>query len=152
MELTEEQIEAAKACGCAFFPATEAQVARLAMQRRIFTLGGGPFVAMRDGGGFHETHATLAALIEAHGRGEAPGGETMQQAAAADSASAREIDGERGGGGGPEVRRPRATTRPRPPWRHPQPEGVPHLRSAAPRRPAVYLGSARQRGGIRWCA
>ena len=60
MELTEEQVEAARARGCAFLPAGEAQVARLAMQRRVFTLDGEPFVATRDGGCFLETHATLA--------------------------------------------------------------------------------------------
>ena len=106
MDLTREQAEAAKACGCAFFPATEAQVARLSMQRRVFTLGGRPFLATRDGGGFHETHATLARLIEGHGRGGAPGGqETVHEAAAADAASEREIAGERRAGGAQEVRR-----------------------------------------------
>ena len=44
-------MEAAKACGCAFLPATVAQVALLSMQRRIFRIDGGPFVATRDGGG-----------------------------------------------------------------------------------------------------
>ena len=119
MELSREQVEAAKAHGCAFFPASEAQVARLAMQRRIFTLGGRPFVATRDGGAFHETHATLARLIDSRGPGGAPeaAGETVQQAAAADAASGREIASERGGGGAQEVRRPRAAGRPRPPWR-----------------------------------
>jgi hypothetical protein len=120
MELTQEQVEAAKACGCAFFPASEAQVARLSMQRRIFTLGGGPFVATRDGGGFFETHATLARLIKGHGRGGAPdAGETAQEAAAADAAAEREIAGERGAAGGAQaVRRHRAAAaRPRAPWR-----------------------------------
>ena len=37
---------------------------RLTMQRRIFRVGGLPFVAARDG--FIETHGTLAALIEKH--------------------------------------------------------------------------------------
>ena len=118
MELSREQVEAAKALGCAFFPASEAQVARLTMQRRIFALGGRPFVATRDGGGFHETHATLARLIEAHGRGGAPdAGETEQEAAAADAASEREIAAERGTGGAQEVRRPQAAARPRAPRR-----------------------------------
>jgi hypothetical protein len=113
VDLTQEQIEAAEACGCAFLPATEAQVARLSMQRRVFTLGGRPFLATRDGGGFHETHATLARLIEGHGRGVEPGNqETLQEAAAADAASEREIAGERGAGGAQEVRRYRAATRP----------------------------------------
>ena len=119
MELTDERIEAAKARGCVFFPATEAQVGRLTMQRRIFTLGGKPFVATRDGGGFHETHATLARLIEPDGHGPTTGGagETVGEAEAADADAAREIAAERGGGGAQEVRRPRAATRPRPPWR-----------------------------------
>ena len=118
MELTHEQVEAAKACGCTFFPASEAQVARLSMQRRIFTLDGRPFVATRDGGGFHETHATLALLIETHGKGGPPdAGETAQEAEAADAATEREIAGERGAGGAQEVRRRRAATRPRAPWR-----------------------------------
>ena len=119
MELTREQVEAAKACGCVFFPASEAQVGRLSMQHRIFTLGGRPFVATRDGGGFHETHATLARLIETHGRGGAPdAGETVQQAAAADTAAEREIAGARGAAGGAqEVGRRRAATRPRVPGR-----------------------------------
>ena len=52
MDLTREQVGAAKACGCAFFPATEAQVARLSMQRRVFRIDGKAFMATRDGGGF----------------------------------------------------------------------------------------------------
>jgi hypothetical protein len=118
MELTYEQVEAAKACGCTFFPASAAQVTRLSMQRRIFTLDGRPFVATRDGGGFHETHATLARLIEADGKGGVPdAGETAREAAAADAASEREIAGERGAGGAQEVGRRRTATRPRAPWR-----------------------------------
>ena len=118
MDLTEEQVEAAEACGCAFFPATEAQVARLSMQRRIFRVGGKPFMATRDGGGFFETHGTLTLLIGRHGRDGAPGKqETVHEAAAADAASEREIAGERGAGGAQEVRRHRAATRPNAPWR-----------------------------------
>jgi len=118
MELTEEQVEAAKARGCTFFPATEGQVARLAMQRRIFTIAGKPFVATRDGGGFHETYATLALLLEAHGPGAASEvGETVQEAAAADAASEQEMAGERSTGGAQEVRRRSAVTRPKGPWR-----------------------------------
>ena len=113
MDLTREQVEAAKARGCAFFPATEAQVARLSMQRRVFRIGGKPFLATRDGGGFFETHATLARLIEGHGRGGAPDKqETVQEAAAADAVSEKEIAGERRAGGAQEVRRHRAGARP----------------------------------------
>ena len=112
MDLTQEQVEAAKARGCAFFPATEAQVARPTMQRRVFRIGGKPFVATRDGGGFFETQGTLLPLIEAHGRGGAPGKpETVQDAAAADAVSEKEIAEERGAGGAQEVRRHRAATR-----------------------------------------
>ncbi len=113
MDLTEEQVEAAKACGCAFFPATGAQVARLSMQRRIFRIEGKPFMATRDGGGFFETHGTLSLLVEGHGRDGAPGEqETVQDAAAADAASEREIAGERRAGGAQEVRRRGAAARP----------------------------------------
>ena len=113
MDLTEEQVEAAEACGCAFLPATEAQVARLSMQRRVFRIGGSPFVATRDGGGFFETHGTLTLLVEGHWRSGAPGKqETVQEAAAADAVSEQEIAGERGAGGAREVRRHRAAARP----------------------------------------
>ena len=113
MDLTQEQVETAKACGCAFLPATEAQVALLSMQRRIFHFDGKPFVATRDGGGFFETHGTLSVLVGGHGRGGAPGKqETVHEAAAADAASEREIAGERRAGGAQEVRRHRAAARP----------------------------------------
>jgi hypothetical protein len=114
MDLTQQQVEAAKACGCTFVPASEAQVQRLAMQRRIFTLDGLAFVASRDGDDFLETHATLAQLIETYGQGRLPGArETVQEAAAADAATQHEITGERGAGGAQEVERHRAATRPR---------------------------------------
>ena len=113
MELTPNQRAAAEACGCVFLPATDEQVGRLSMQRRVFRIDGEPFVATRDGGGFFETHATVARLIEAHGRGGAPGKpETVQEAAAADAASEREIAGERRAGGAREVRRHGAAARP----------------------------------------
>ena len=113
MDLTQEQVEAAKACGCAFFPASEAQVARLSMQRRVFRIDGKPAMATRDGGGFFETHATLARLIEGRGRGGTPDKqETVQEAAAADAVSEQEIAGDRGAGGAQEVRRHRAGARP----------------------------------------
>jgi hypothetical protein len=118
MELTQEQFDAAAACGCTLIPADEAQVARLSMQRRIFTRNGKPFVATRDAGGFHETHATLALLIGAHSGDEVSSrGDTLQQVAAADAASAREMDSERGTGGAQEVRTRRPTSGPRTPAR-----------------------------------
>ncbi len=65
LELTREQRAAAEACGCAFVAATEEQVRRLTMQRRVFCSDGTPVLATRDGG-FFETHATLAALVRRH--------------------------------------------------------------------------------------
>jgi hypothetical protein len=113
VDLTKEQVEAAEACGCAFLPATEAQVALLSMQRRVFRIDGSPFVATRDGGGFFETHGTLSLLIEGRGRGGVHGKqETVHEAAAADAVSEREIAGERRAGGAQEVRRRGAATRP----------------------------------------
>ena len=115
MELTQEQVDAAAACGCRFVPIAETQVALLAMQRRIFTLAGKRFVVTRDAGGFHETHATLALLIGVHSEGEMSSREdTLQQVAAADAASAREMDRERGAGGAQEVRTDRPASGPRP--------------------------------------
>jgi hypothetical protein len=113
LDLTQEQVETAEACGCAFLPATDTQVALLSMQRRIFRIDGGPVVATRDGGGFHETHGTLTRLIESHGGVGAPGRpETAQEAAAADAVSEREIAGERSVGRAQEVRRQRPAARP----------------------------------------
>ena len=113
MELTPDQLAAARACGCVFLPATDEQVGRLSMQRRVFRIDGRPFVATRDGGGFFETHGTLTLLIGGHGRDGAPGKlETVHEAAAADAASEREIAGERRAGGAQEVRRHGAGTRP----------------------------------------
>ncbi len=113
MELTPDQRAAAEACGCVFLPATDEQVGRLSMQRRVFRIDGKPFMATRDGGGFFETQGTLSVLIEGHGRGGAPGKqETAQEAAAADAVSEREIAGERRAGGAQEVRRHGAAARP----------------------------------------
>jgi hypothetical protein len=120
MTLTEQQIAAAKARGCAFFPATEEQVARLGMQRRIFTLGGNPYVASCDGGGFLETHGTLAALLARASDPEHRPAETVEEAVAADAETAAEMVAE-GGGGRAQVLRRRGAggARPRPPWRGP---------------------------------
>jgi hypothetical protein len=65
LELTPDQLGAARACGCVLSPATDDQVRRLTMQRRIFRIDGQPVVATRGGGPF-ETHGALAALIEKH--------------------------------------------------------------------------------------
>ena len=108
MDLTPDQRAAAEACGCVFLPATDEQVGRFSMQRRVFRIDGRPFVATRDGGGFFETHATLLPLIG----GQAPGrergsGETAREAAAADAVAAAEIATEQGAarGGAQVVRR-----------------------------------------------
>ena len=120
MELTPDQLAAARACCCVFLPATDEQVGRLSMQRRVFRIDGRPFVATRDGGGFFETHATLLPLIA----GQAPGGErgtgeTAREAAAADAVAAAEIATEQGAarGGAQVVRSRTAAARPRAPSR-----------------------------------
>ena len=108
LELTPDHLRVAQTCGCVFLPATDAQVQRLSMQRRIFRISGEPFVATRDGGAFLETHATLLPLIG----GQAPGrergsGETAQEAETADAEAAAEIATEQGAarGGAQVVRR-----------------------------------------------
>lgn len=91
------------------------------MQRRIFTLDGKPFLATRDGGGFFETHATLALLIEGHMPGREPKPkETAKEAEAADAKAAGEIAAERGNagdGGGAQVVPRRSMARPKTAWR-----------------------------------
>lgn len=63
MHLSPEDIAAAEACGVSFLPASDAQVQRLAMQRKIFYRAGEPVLATR-GDGFFETAGTLQRLIE----------------------------------------------------------------------------------------
>jgi hypothetical protein len=122
MTLTQEQIAAARARGCVFFPATPDQVARLGMQRRIFVLDGKPHVATRDGGGFLETHGTLAAVVDRASGSEPSNTESVDEALAADAETAAEMAAERGGGGsgaagaGVQVLRRRGAAA-RPPWR-----------------------------------
>jgi hypothetical protein len=114
VEILQEQFDAARACGCTFLPVIEAEVPRLSMQRRIFMVSGKPVVATRDGGGFYETHATLAELIGTNAHGAVPSREeTPQQAAAADAVSEREMAAERGAGGAQEVRARQGATGPR---------------------------------------
>jgi hypothetical protein len=48
-------------------PATDDHVRRLTVQRRIFRIDGRPHLVVR--GGYNETHATLAALLERHRAG-----------------------------------------------------------------------------------
>ena len=63
MHLSPEDIAAAEACGVSFLPASDAQVQRLAMQRKVFYRAGAPILATR-GDGFFETVGTLQQLIE----------------------------------------------------------------------------------------
>ena len=63
MHLSPEDIAAAEACGVSFLAASDAQVQRLAMQRKIFYRAGAPILATR-GDGFFETVGTLQQLIE----------------------------------------------------------------------------------------
>jgi hypothetical protein len=114
MTLTREQIAAAEARGCALFPATPDQVARLGMQRRLVVLDGRPHVATRGGGGFLETHGTLAALVDRTSGSEPGTAESVEEALAADAETAATA-AERGGGGeagaGVQVLRRRAALR-----------------------------------------
>jgi hypothetical protein len=63
LHLSPEEIAAAEACGISFLPATDAQVQRLAMQRKVFYRNGAPILASR-GNGLFETVGTLQPLIE----------------------------------------------------------------------------------------
>ena len=62
LNLSPEQVAAARSVGCAFFPASELQVQRLTMQQRIFRVEGKPFLLSRDGS-YYETAGTLRVLI-----------------------------------------------------------------------------------------
>jgi outer membrane biosynthesis protein TonB len=62
LQLTDEQVETARALGCRFIPASEAQVRQFSMQRRVFQIGGQPFLAARADG-FYETAGTLMAQV-----------------------------------------------------------------------------------------
>ena len=119
LELTPDQLRAARACGCVFLPATDEQVGRLSMQRRVFRIDGEPFVATRDGGGFFETHGTLLPLIGGRAPSQERGSEeTAQEAAAADAAVSAKIASERGAArGGAQVVRRGTAARPRVPSR-----------------------------------
>jgi hypothetical protein len=106
MELTPDQIRAAQAAGRILRPATEEQVGRLTMQRRIFTVGGLPHVVARGEGGFLETHGTLAPVLDDPDAGAPPRAETVQEAAAEDASASLAVAAEnRGGRGGAQVMR-----------------------------------------------
>jgi DNA-binding protein H-NS len=62
LQLSLDQIAAAKACGIAFTPASPDQIQRLSMQRKVFWIDGQPHLASRDGS-FFETAATLERSI-----------------------------------------------------------------------------------------
>ena len=62
LQLSLDQIAAAKACDIAFKPASPDQVQRLSMQRKVFWIDGQPHLATRDGS-FFETAATLERSI-----------------------------------------------------------------------------------------
>jgi hypothetical protein len=100
LELTREQRAAAQACGCALIPATDEQVRRLTMQRRVFRLDGEPVLATRDGGYF-ETHGTLAALIGKHAAVFAGRGAARDRPRPHDRAAASDADPAAASGPGP---------------------------------------------------
>ena len=85
MHLSPEEIAAAEACGVSFLPASDAQVQRLAMQRKVFYQAGAPILATR-GDGFFETVGTLQQLIE-EGRAQQRDLAQWQAAAAAADAA-----------------------------------------------------------------
>jgi hypothetical protein len=62
LKLSPQQVAAAKARGFALFPASQSQIDRMTMQRRIFEVEGRPHVVSRDGV-YYETHATLAPTL-----------------------------------------------------------------------------------------
>jgi hypothetical protein len=122
MTLTPEPIAAARARGCAFFPATPDQVARLGMQRRLVVLDGRPHVATRGGGGFLEPHGTLAAVVDRASKSGPGKTESVDEALAADAEIAAAMAAEGAAAAGVAARARRwsggaAAARPRPPWR-----------------------------------
>jgi hypothetical protein len=104
MDLSPDQVRAARAAGCAFLPATDDQVARLTMQRRIFRIDGVPHLAQRADSGFYETHGTLTPLLgTTAGEPAAPPPETLQEAEAADASATLALAAESRGGRGAQV-------------------------------------------------
>lgn len=116
MQLNQQQIEAARSNGIDFQPATDEQVSRLTMQRRIFLLPDGqPCVGSRNGTVW-ETHGAVAQLLggEAGGLAAVPA-ETLQEAALADVETAVAMAAEQGSARGAQVIK-RSVGRPRAPW------------------------------------
>lgn len=104
MDLSSEQLRSARAAGCAFVPATDDQVARLTMQRRIFRIDGVPHLAQRADSGFYETHGTLTPMLGVTaGEVAAPPAETLQEAEAADASATLALAAESRGGRGAQV-------------------------------------------------
>jgi hypothetical protein len=105
MDLSPDQVRSARTAGCAFIPATEDQVARLTMQRRIFRIEGAAYLAQRADSGFYETYGTLAPLLGPSEAGEppAPPAETLQEAEAADASATLALAAESRGGRGAQV-------------------------------------------------
>ena len=116
VQLTQEQLRAAKEGGIEFQPATPEQVARLTMQRRIFLLPDGqPHVGSRNGTVW-ETHGAIALLIDGEAKGQpAAVVETLQEAAAADVETAVAMAAEQGSARGAQVIK-RGPGRPRGAW------------------------------------
>lgn len=79
MHLNPEDIAAAETCGIKFLPASDAQVQRLAMQRKVFYRAGEPILATR-GDGLFETAGTLQRLIEEGRRQQRDLTQWLQQA------------------------------------------------------------------------
>ncbi|NKC29981.1 hypothetical protein [Falsiroseomonas selenitidurans] len=104
MDLSPDQVRAARAAGCTFLPATDDQVARLTMQRRIFRIDGVAHLAQRADSGFYETHGTLTPLLGAAVGEPAPvPAETLQEAEAADASATLALAAESRGGRGAQV-------------------------------------------------
>lgn len=116
MNLTREQIDAARANGIDFQPATPEQVSRLTMQRRIFMLPDGQACVGSRNGTVWETHGAIAQLLDI-GPDTAPAApaETLQEAALADVETAVAMAAEQGSARGAQVIR-RGAGRPRAPW------------------------------------
>jgi len=116
VQLNHQQIEAARSSGIDFRPATDEQVSRLTMQRRIFLLPDGqPCVGTRNGTVW-ETHGAVVLVLGGEANGQpAATVETLQEAALADVETAVAMAAEQGSARGAQVIK-RNTGRPRTPW------------------------------------
>lgn len=116
MQLNHQQIDTAHSNGIDFQPATDEQVSRLTMQRRIFLLPDGqPCVGSRNGTVW-ETHGAVAQLLGGEaGSPPAPVVETLQEAELADVETAVAMAAEQGSARGAQVIK-RSAGRPRAPW------------------------------------